>query len=318
MNGLLSTYNPGLGIFAPALPAAPPKWIAVQPRFEQFHRNLALTPLQQTDGIIKRNGVIRCLNRAYYGSASDVENSFFVGSWGKNTAIRPPRDIDLYFLLPPAVYQRFQGYASNRQSALLQEVKNLLAVPYPDTDMRGDGQVVVVRFDSYCVEVVPAFALTTGRYWICDTHNGGSYKEADPWMEANHLETVDKNSNYNLLPLVRMLKAWQTWCSVPLKSFQIELIAANFIQQSPWRHCNFLWFDWIMRDFFAYLYSCANSFVFVPGTLEAIWLGDAWQSRTQTAYAHAVNACRYEELNLVDLAGKEWQKIFGQQIPRTL
>jgi hypothetical protein len=41
--------------------------------------------------------------------------------------VRPPRDIDLYFLLPPAVYHRFDNYIFvNRQSALLQEVRNVL------------------------------------------------------------------------------------------------------------------------------------------------------------------------------------------------
>jgi hypothetical protein len=40
-------------------------------------------------------------------------------------------------------------------TALLQEVKNRLARTYPNTDMSGDGQVVLVNFGSYNVEVVP-------------------------------------------------------------------------------------------------------------------------------------------------------------------
>lgn len=164
----------------------PPGWIAVRQRFAQFHLNLALTPLQVADGHTKRAGVVSCLNRAYYGTNSNIDNSFFVGSWAKDTAIRPPRDVDVYFLLPVAVYHRFQAYVWARQSALLQEVKGRLAVTYHETDLSGDGQVVVVNFGSYSVEVVPAFALTThGHYWICDTHNGGSYEETAPWDEVN-------------------------------------------------------------------------------------------------------------------------------------
>jgi Second Messenger Oligonucleotide or Dinucleotide Synthetase domain len=136
-------------------------------------------------------------------------NSFLIGSWGKDTVIRPPRDVDLYFVLPVAVYHRFQGYVWNRQSALLQEVKNVLSSTYPDTDMSGDGQVVLVRFESYSVEVVPAFLLTSGRYWICNTHDGGRYKETDPWAEVGHIDAVDQTTNNNLRPLIRMLKSWQ-------------------------------------------------------------------------------------------------------------
>jgi Second Messenger Oligonucleotide or Dinucleotide Synthetase domain len=293
------------------------QWIAVRQRFQQFHDNLSLTPRQSIDGMTKRNGVINCLNRHYYGSTSVNDNSFLVGSWGKQTAMRPPRDVDLYFLLPFSVYTRLQAHIWNRQSALLQEVKDILAETYPGTDMRGDGQVVVVRFDSYNVEVVPAFLLTNGRYWICDTNQGGFYKEADPWAEVNYINSVDRATNSNLRPLIRMLKAWQAYCTVPIKSFQLELLAAQFISQCDWRLRDYFWFDWVSRDFFAYLYHRANTFVVVPGIHEQIFLGNAWQSRAASAYSRAVKACEHERYNRVEAAGDEWQKIFGTQIPRT-
>lgn len=293
-----------------------PMWIAVRQRFEQFHRNLLLTPLQRQDGLTKRNGVVNCLNRNYYDSTSETDNSFFIGSWGKDTVTRPPRDVDVYFVLPVQVYHRFQPYLWNRQSALLQEVKDALAGTYPDTDMRGDGQVIIVRFESYNVEVVPAFPLQNGQYWICNTHDGGSYKLTDPRAEVRYIEAVDLANNRNLRPLIRMLKAWQANCSVQIKSFQLELLAADFLGKSPWRLNNFFYFDWIMRDFFAYLYHRANSYVVVPGTSETIYLGYEWQSRVETAYYRAEKACRYEKDNLVEAAGEEWQKIFGQHIPR--
>jgi len=309
---------------APALAtlAAPPvsglRWIAVKQRFEQFHGNLRLTKAQFLDGLTKRKGVAGCLNRHYFDSASETDNSFFVGSWGKDTATRPPRDVDLYFVLPDAVYHRFQNHVWNRQSALLQEVKGVLTKSYPNTTMRGDGQVVLVGFGTYSVEVVPAFKLTNGNYWICDTNNGGRYKETNPWAEAAYIDDSDKASNTNLRPLIRMLKAWQAECSVPIKSFQLELMAADFLSQSPWRLKDFFWFDWITRDLFAYLYHRANTFVTVPGVNESIFLGNDWQSRCASAYSRAVKACKFEYDNKVEQAGEEWQKIFGSQIPRTV
>lgn len=297
---------------------APPMWIAVRQRFTQFDVNLELTSAQRQDGLTKRNGVVSSLNRHYYDSLSTTDNSFFIGSWSKGTATRPPRDVDMYFVLPVSVYHRFQSYLGNPQSSLLQEVKTVLAATYPDTDMRGDGQVILVRFETYNVEVVPAFLLESGRYWICDTHNGGSYKQTDPWAEVRHIDSTDQTNNRNLRPLIRMLKAWQRNCSVPLKSFQIELLAADFLPASPWHLHDFFYFDWITRDFFAYLYHRANTFITVPGTFERIYLGNEWQSRALTAYDRAVKACDYEKINLVEAAGEEWQKIFGQQIPRTV
>lgn len=77
----IAPYNfANYGLLGQGLPRlyAPPlsKWIAVRQRFEQFHRDLLLTPLQLRDGNTKRAGVVGCLNRHYYGSASDTDNSF--------------------------------------------------------------------------------------------------------------------------------------------------------------------------------------------------------------------------------------------------
>src|SRR5260221_7582671 len=198
-----SLHNPP--VLASNLLLAPlkPLWIDVRPRFEQFQRELALTSPQVDDGKTKRAGVVNCLNHHYHSVNSETDNSFFIGSWGKQTAIRPPRDVDIYFLLPPAVYHRFQNYVGNRQSALLQEVKNVISKTYPNTDMSGDGQIVLVGFGSYAVEVVPAFHLTNANYWICDTNNRGSYKEKDQPAEAAYIEQVDAAHNRNLRPPLR-------------------------------------------------------------------------------------------------------------------
>lgn len=301
----------GLGNVTPLL-----KWIAVRQRFQQFQNNLGLTSAQTSDGLTKYRGVVDCLNRWYYNLSSESDHGFWIGSWGKRTAIRPPGDLDMYFVLPYEVYSRFSTNTGNIQSTLLQEVKYVLSRTYPRTDMRGDGQVIVVRFDSISVEVVPAFRLQNDRYWICATHNGGSWKETDPWAEVNAIKANDSANANNLRPIIMMLKAWKTWCSVPIKSFQIELLAASFLNQSAWRLKDYFYYDWIIRDFFAYLYHQANQYVFVPGTFEPIFLGNDWQSRAESAYYRAAKACEYEADNLVVSAGDEWQKIFGLQIPR--
>ncbi len=291
-------------------------WIGVSSRFRQFNQNITLTETQVADGVTKHHGVRSCLNSRYYGTASDTANSVLIGSWGKLTRVRPPRDIDILFILPSSVYERFNTYVGNKQSAILQEVKTVLQKTYPDTDMSGDGQVIVVRFNTINVEVVPVFELDNGQYWICDTHNGGSYKKADPKAEIALISSVHSDNNNNLRPIIKMLKTWQSYCNVPLKSFYIELIATDFLKSCEWRKNGYFYYDWIIRDFFKYLQSKENGYIFVPGTYEAISLGNAWKSRCDTAYARALKACEYEHDDYVNLAGEEWQKIFGTNIPQ--
>lgn len=293
-------------------------WIALTQRFATFNQNLKLTPDQISDGETKQAGVRRCLNNAYYGLSSDTANSFLIGSWAKDTRVRPPRDVDIYFVLSYADYLRFDKYSGNKQSALLQEVKSILQTTYSTTDMSGDGQVVLVRFNTINVEVVPVFALDNGKYFVPDTNSGGRYMVSDPTAEVNAMLTADILYNNNARRMVRMLKAWQYGCNVPIKSFWLELLITEFLPQSPWREQGYLYYDWLMRDFFAFLISRANTYLAAPGTSDFVALGDLWKSRAESAYARSLKACEYEYVDNVDAAGEQWQNIFGPQIPRML
>lgn len=289
--------------------------LTVAQRFDEFLQNLRLTEDQKNDGMTKHGGVRSCLNDAYWGSTSSSANSMLVGSWGKRTEVRPPRDIDILFVLPSEVYERFQKRPGNKQSQLLQEVKQVLVDRYSSTAMRGDGQVVVVKFSSYAVEVVPAFKLTSGQYWICNTNNGGTYKTIDPVAELVGVQSSDNTCNGNTRSLIRMMKCWQWYCSVPLKSFWVELLAIDFLRGWEYRDKSTVYYDWMVRDFLTWLAKRPRTYVSVAGTYESIYVGDDWLSRAESARDRAIKACKYEVAQEPAIAGTEWQKIFGTQIP---
>lgn len=287
-------------------------------RFERLLGNLQLTPDQVEDGETKLRGVTASLNAAYWGSSDEATNRFLIGSWRKFTRVRPPRDVDLLFVLPVAVYWRFQQREGNRQSQLLQEVRGHLERAYPQTTMRGDGQVVVVPFNTYQVEVAPAFAREGGGYLICDTNNGGNYKHVDPGAEIADLDLADRVYAGNVRKLTRILKQWQRYCSVSIKSFQLERLVAETLASSSYGTQSEFWFDWLVRDVFAHMIARANGSFDMPATGERIYLGDVWLSRAQSAHARALCACEYEDRSIDVLAGTEWQKIFGTMIPMTV
>jgi len=293
----------------------PAQWIYVRRRFSQFLSNLEITPTQRRDGDTKHGGVRDCLNRHYWGTSSGTANSFLIGSWGKGTQVRPPRDVDVLFLLPAAVYHRFQQRGGNRQSDLLQEVKGVIASTYSQTTMRGDGQVIVINFGTTKVELSPGFRCTDGSIIICDTNTGGSYKTSTAEAELHELSASDTRWNGNTRALIRMLKQWQREHNVPLKSFQIERLAIQFLATWPNSQYDVFWYDWMVRDFFSYLMMQANTHLVMPGTGELIWLGSDWLVRAERAYKHAVSACENESGNYEALAGGDWQKIFGIEVP---
>jgi hypothetical protein len=210
------------------------QWVHVRGRFSAFINNLAITPAQRDDGEKKQAGVCASLNRHFYGISSETANSRLIGSWGKATRVRPSRDVDILFLLPDDVFWRYQARTGNRQSDLLQELKNALLVTYPQTALRADGQVVVIPFNQTPVEVSPGFLCTDGNVLVCDTNDGGRYTLSSAAAEAASLSASDTYCIGNTRALARMMKQWQRENNVPLKSFQLERLAVELL--SNWEN----------------------------------------------------------------------------------
>jgi len=295
--------------------APPQQWIYVVRRFSQFLANISLTEAQFADGNTKQAGIRNCLNNHYYGVPSDTANSYLIGSWGKQARVRPPRDIDILFLLPSAVYWRYQERAGNIQSQLLQEIKGVLDQKYTRTDISGDRHVVVVPFASMPVEVAVGFICTDGSILVCDSKDGGRYITSTAAAELQALSNSDTAYAGKTRALFRMLKTWQTEKFVPLKSFLLERVVVEFMATWTNNDKDIFFYDWMVRDFFAYLYYSANGHVVMPGTNEILALGSDWQNKAWLAWQHANTACQYEQANNNFLAGQAWQKIFGSVIP---
>lgn len=289
--------------------------MTVSNRFNTFLNNITLTDTQKAAGAARRGAVVKALNAFYWNSSSETDNSIYIGSWGKLTRIRPPRDVDVLFKLPKSVYDRFQLRSGNKQSQLLQEVKGVLLAKFPNTDIRGDGPVVKIPFSEYNVELAPAFTLQNGRYWVCSTSNGGEYKEADHSAELDLIKRSAEKTNGNTRQLIRMMKRWQGYCGVPIKSFWIELIACEFLEKYEHKDKSSTYYDYMVRDFLKYLEGKRNSNLYAPGTYEQMYIGEAWFSKAQTARLRADKACNLEGTDPA-AAGDEWQKIFGTDIPK--
>jgi hypothetical protein len=294
-------------------------WQYVRARFGALLDDIKVTAAQIEDGTTKRANVTACLNRHYWGVSCTTANSILIGSWGKATQIggwyRSAPDVDLLFLLPGAVYHRFAARVGNRQSNLLQEVKEVLGRTFTQTTMRGDGQVVLIPFQKTTVEVVAGFRCTDGSIIYCDTTNGGSYKTSTGEAEQSDFAASDLHWNGNTCALARMMKRWRDEQNAALKSFVFERLAVEFLAQWAYSLNDVFYYDWMVRDFLSYLMGRANTHLAMPGTGELVWLGDDWLPRARAAHVNAVRACAYERDNYDTLAGNDWQAIFGTAIP---
>lgn len=283
-------------------------------QFDRFLANIELTPTQKEAASTRHTAIRAWLQIEFPGS-----KTFIVGSYAKNTSIRPPSDLDIFLCLPDSVFNKYNSSAymyRNAQSELLQEVKTKIQKHYPNTKMKADGQVVVVPFaSSFSVEIAPAFTKLFGGYQICDTNNGGRWKDVDPVGEKNAMTASNSVTSGNTVRLVKMIKCWKQACNVPLKSFWIEILAQNFLSSYQHKEKSSVYFDWMIRDFFNYLGGLGKGnfygvTIYHPTTYEALSIGDDWVSKAEMGLLRAKKAIDFGDQYPYS-ALDEWKKIFG-------
>lgn len=194
--------------------------------FETFCQNIILDNYDEMK--TSAGEIAKKLNKSYYGLESDISSHLYiVGSVGRNTAIKDSSDLDIIFDLPDATYKRFNAYESNGQSALLQEVKKILKERYPKTDISGDGQVVVIEFNKYTVELVPGFKQSDDRFKYPDTHDGGSWKYTDPLPEQEECQSCDDSSDGKYFDFCHMIRCWKNEQGFKFGGLLIDTLVYN-------------------------------------------------------------------------------------------
>lgn len=133
--------------------------------------------------------VTAAINREFWNTSSDTQNSLYVGSYGRGTAI-DSSDLDILMILPEREYERHDSLKENGQSRLLQSVRQAIMNTYPRSDIRADGQVVKIAFsDGMKFEILPAFKNIDwygnwdGTYKYPDSNMGGNWRSTNPKAE---------------------------------------------------------------------------------------------------------------------------------------
>lgn len=193
--------------------------------FIEFIANLQIDNLDEINTSLDE--IAKKLNQKYYDN-STIENYLVVGSMGRNTSIKGESDIDVIYELPDEVYERFDNYESNGQSQLLNEIRDTLKERYPLTEIKGDGQVVVVSFTKYKIELVPGFKQDDNSYKYPDTHDGGSWKITKPILEINEARNMISNT-FTYRDICQMIREWKANNGVTICGLLIDTLVKNFL-----------------------------------------------------------------------------------------
>lgn len=291
--------------------------MSISDKFQTFCTNLRMSPTVVNNVSSRYKQITKRLNLDYYNSDSEVLCSLYVGSYGRGTAIHVS-DIDMLFILPASVYNQYNSYSGNKQSALLQAVKNSICKTYSKSYLGADGQVIKLNFaDGICYEIVPCFLNTDGSFTFPDSNDGGSWKTTNPKPEIAEINSANTNWNKNLKRLCRMARAWKDEWSVPIGGLLIDTFAYNFLKTWEHKDKSFTYFDWMTRDFFEYIKNRDENqnHWLSPGANQYVWRKGNFEYKAKQCYNISLDALEYESKNQEWSANQKWRQIYGTNFP---
>ena len=286
--------------------------------FSDFCSALCIGAGQRSSFAYRTARITKALNLGFRDTDSDAANRFYVGSMGRNTAIPTVSDVDLLYILPYSTYAQYNAYAGNKQSALLSAVRVAIRTTYPTSDISGDGQVVVVKFDDgVTYEVLPAFANNDGGYTFPDARNGGSWRDCKPKQETGAFEERNRACNGNVVELSRMVRAWRDYNNVPMNGMLIDTLTYQFIGSWNFRDKSYLYYDYMTRDFFGFLASQQGNQLYwlAPGSGSYVYRKGLFEYKARQAEICAREAIAYQNGNYDWSAKQKYREIYGTGFP---
>lgn len=276
--------------------------------FLQFRKNLEITDLQESTVSSRQQSV-----RSAVDDGMMVLDSFLTGSYRRSTMIRPltEADVDIFVVLSSKHYEK------NGQSNLLRELRTVLRKKYTKTpEISPNGQAVTITFTDFRVDVVPSFNRKGGGYLIPDATQN-RWVGTDPKRHVEIWTARNKQHTGNLVPMIKMLKAWNKSRKV-FRSFHLEVLALSVFN------------DIIISDFSSgsrYFFDKARDKIRVKLPDPAGYSDDIAsqvcteaqfkniESHLQRAYNAAVNAEQHLAKGYEKTAYDLWHEIFAGHFP---
>lgn len=285
--------------------------------FQTFCENIRIGTEKRNSIGYRTGRIVGQLNSDLRGLDSKTSYRFYVGSYGRTTAIPSVSDVDLIYELPNELYARFNSYTGNGQSALLAHVRASIMKTYSTTAIGGDGQVVVLQFDDGVkFDVLPAFLNIEGGYTFADTNNGGRWRDCKPKHEMTAFSTRNSACNGNLVELARMARAWRDQNNVYMSGMLIATLAYQFIDGWAYKDKSYVYYDWMTRDFFAFLagQDDRKRYWTAPGSGSWVY-GSGFQFKARQAELRTNEAIDNQQKNYDFTAKQLYRGIYGTYFP---
>ena len=189
--------------------------------FRDFLRGLTPSTGETTAAKNHRASIEKCI-KSNFG----LTRFWQTGSFGNGTSIKGHSDVDYMACIPS------DSLHANSSTALAALTK-ALDKRFPHTDVHTSCPATVVPFGtdiSETTEVTPAdYLRTTNGFKVYNIPDcSGGWRSASPDAHNSYVRETDNKLSKKVKPLIRFLKAWKYFQSVPISSFYLELRVAKY------------------------------------------------------------------------------------------
>jgi hypothetical protein len=282
--------------------------------FEKLRQNLDVTGLQ-TATVSERQQNVRSVVEA----GLTVNDSFLTGSYSRSTMISPlsESDIDVFIVLDVSYFHHYNNQ-NGGPAGLLDLVKRTLRSTYSRTpDVSRNGQAVTILFTDFAVDIIPAFYRLGGGFLIPNSITQ-TWIGTDPKRHVQIAAAANVQHNGDLIPLVKMIKAWNRTIDRHFSSFHLEVLTLAILN-----NVRISDFPSGMRFFFdkgleliaqrnpdpAGYGADIGSYINTPGKIQVA------VAKFQTAYERALKAEGLAAQGNICEAFDSWHRILGDYFP---
>jgi hypothetical protein len=159
--------------------------------------------------------------REFFDNNYDVAKSAWpIGSYGRETIIRPERDIDVMVALNVSAY--WSTYESD-SAKFLRWIHDGLNREYSDTRVSTRQIAVVIELgEDLQVDLVAGFHRKGGGFLI--PNGSGGWMSTNPPFHDELMEKANLRLDSSLKPVVRLMKEWNRQNLGYLQSFHMEMV----------------------------------------------------------------------------------------------
>jgi hypothetical protein len=190
--------------------------------FRTFHSWLTPTSTETTAAKSHRSSIEACLKNNF-----EMTRFFRMGSFGNGTSIRGFSDVDYCASIPTK-------HLTQNSDSTLRKVWRVLDDRFPDTGVGIRTPVISLPFGddgSEQTDVLPADYIEKDEngfriYEIAD--RSGGWMRTSPDAHNAYVDYVNGKLSNKVKSLIRFIKAWKYYKTVPMFSFYLEMFVTRY------------------------------------------------------------------------------------------